>query len=195
MGGQNVWITRWRGGGGGECFKDNKKKWASNFNFMNLFEFPPCFLITPSRSTRGTRTVSAACWLSVALVDKWVYSHHQAWKCPAPFWWGVLLGLVFYEIPTMRCKSYIKGSWNMKKKKKEFAPVSSKCLGKEDATVNDFRGDCRTVPSGGHRSKKHTWMASHHCLHQYSYHYLACISVSTQWPEPLYPSFAIYWKI
>lgn len=25
-------------------------------------------------------------------------------------------------------------------KKKKFAPVSSKCLGKEDATVNDFRG-------------------------------------------------------
>lgn len=99
--------------------------------------------------------------LCVALVDKLVYSHHQAWKC------HLLVGGVSWSPSCVTMKFPLWGArviskereLKYEKKKKKFAPVSSKCLGKEDATWFQRRL-CRTVPSGEHRSKKHTWMAS-----------------------------------
>lgn len=101
-------------------------KWADNFNFMNLFEFPRPFrerhLNTLTAPGHRQRTSIRPC---LVLVDKWVHDHLQAWKCLFLFlvgggWVGGFLGrlLVFlwdshYEVQELYPR---KGSWNMKNK-------------------------------------------------------------------------------
>lgn len=106
------------GEGGGECFKDTKKKEQTVLTSWICSNFP-MLQITPL--TGLGRSKSIGLW--VALADKWVYSHHQTGKCPL-LMGGCFLVSLFrsYEISTKRCKSYIKGKGTeIWKKKKSLA--------------------------------------------------------------------------
>lgn len=64
--------------------------------------------------------------LCVALADKWVYSHHQTWKCPLSVGVGVFLGLSFVPMKfPLRGARVISKERELKYGKKKFAPVSS----------------------------------------------------------------------
>lgn len=64
--------------------------------------------------------------LCVALADKWVYSHHQTWKCPLLVVVGVFLGLSFVPMKfPLRGARVISKERKLKYGKKKFAPVSS----------------------------------------------------------------------
>lgn len=81
---------------------------------MNLFEFSHA---SDNNATHGTRTLQEH-WLCVALADKWVYSHHQTWKCPLLVVVGVFLGLSFVpmKFPLRGARVKGKGTEIWKKK-------------------------------------------------------------------------------